>query len=82
MNASKENADNALKSVDFLGRSLRAGVAKGHLNYLREFVEAAKRKLPSEAAYANARTGDELFEHVTGNARVAKWKIAWPSERR
>ena len=48
MNASKENA---AKARDILSKSLKF---KGD-QFLKEFLAAAERKLPSEGAYAKAR---------------------------
>jgi hypothetical protein len=49
MNASKENAAMALGKLD------RAGSSREDRQFIRDFLEAAKRKLPSEAAYARAK---------------------------
>lgn len=56
MNASKEQATEALERITNLMNNARGeGVGKD-LQFLREFTEAAKRKLPSEAAYAKERS--------------------------
>ncbi len=49
MNASKENAEKALAKLD------HASVNRKDRQFLRDFLEAAKRKLPSEAAFERAK---------------------------
>lgn len=55
MNASKEEARKALKALvgisDGMGQEAR-NRESGRLISIQEFLEAAERKLPSEAAYA------------------------------
>lgn len=49
MNASKENAREAL-------RRMEEPPSPVHDCFIRAFLEAAERKLPSEASYTKART--------------------------
>jgi len=49
MRASKEQAEKAIRTVKRLREDKR--VEQRHLSQLESFVEAAKRKLPTEAAY-------------------------------
>ncbi len=53
MNASKENARQARSALDSMVQSMPSLAVQSEKNvqHLREFLAAAERKLPSEAAY-------------------------------
>ena len=61
MNASKEIAARVLKYLDYLQGKIKRSELMGDsqvlfvIDQIREFLEAAKRKLPTEQAYENDR---------------------------
>lgn len=73
MNASKETAEMAIEHLYQLSVSiklvLRAKMVK-HVTFLEEFLKAAKRKLPSEAAYTKEKTGSTKFYECTCGCKI------------
>jgi hypothetical protein len=51
MNASKENARKARAALTNIDAELGGGGCEGDFNVLRKFLDAAERKLPTEAAF-------------------------------
>jgi hypothetical protein len=74
MNASKENARRAMSAVDRIFR-LSDGWPPGRhvedIKLLREFLKAAERKLPAEAAFANATKARKRNAERTANQQEA-----------
>ena len=55
MNASKEEARKALEVLESFSGGLCRGGFQSEVQQLRTFLEAAERKLPSEAAFKRAK---------------------------
>lgn len=78
MNASKEEAETAMRSLlqaaeylDKLGlRATDRTPIKRHMCVVEEFLEAAKRKLPSEEAFARAKAVDRHDRKAGGRSHA------------